>query len=168
MNARSKILFILLYYTGARVNELKSVTERDLSRIVETEEFSLILSKQKEAVINQVSPQCSMRINALQPEIDVVFKEYRLNWLGESTVKNKELMHEKAWIAYVNGEIDKVKEGSDDSCHHKSHSFRVGHITRGLKRLLSTWFLSLFIIRTSCRQWLTVDTTWTKTIRGRF
>jgi integrase len=42
-------------------------------------------------------------------------------------------MHEKAWITYINREIEKARKGLD--CHNvlSSHSFRVGFVTRHMK-----------------------------------
>lgn len=92
-NARLRIVYTLLYYTGVRVNELRGVTLSDLMRVIENNELPIVLDKQKDTIIRQVSSQGSEAVKKLQAEIDLVFKERKLQYLGESPYKQREVRY---------------------------------------------------------------------------
>ena len=52
--ARKKIVFPLLYYTGALVNELRDITYNDIKEVVEEGRLKLVLHKQKEAIVRVI------------------------------------------------------------------------------------------------------------------
>ena len=72
-------------------------------------------------------------VEKLVPDIESFFKEQGYKFLGESYRKPGEVMHEKAWISYINKEIKKAKENVKNGDLLSSHSFRVGFVTRHLK-----------------------------------
>ena len=55
--ARKKIMFTLLYYTGAQINELREITHTDLINVLEEGQLKLVLRKQRDA-IEKVLPLC--------------------------------------------------------------------------------------------------------------
>jgi integrase len=69
----------------------------------------------------------------LTPDVEFFFIEQKNTFLGESYKKPGEVMHEKAWIFYINKQIKKAKENLKITDVLSSHSFRVGFVTRHLK-----------------------------------
>lgn len=134
-NARLRTVYTLLYYTGVRVNELRRVTLSDLMPVVEDNELPTVLDKQKDTTIRQVSSQGSEAAKRLQAEIDLVFKERKLQHLGESPYKPGTLIPRKAWIGLANTAMRKAKSGKEDGSNHKSHPFRAGFVSRALERV---------------------------------
>ena len=131
--ARKRILFTLLYYTGARVNELRKLTYNDVMGVVKEGRLKLVLHKQKDAIVRVLPTVGREEMEKLVPDIDFVFKEQGYAFLGQSHRKSGEVMHEKAWVAYVNREVKKVKDALNMRGVLSSHSFRVGFVTRQLK-----------------------------------
>ena len=131
--ARKRVLFTLLYYTGARVNELRKLTYNDVISVIKEGRLKLVLHKQKDAIVRVLPTVGREEMEKLVPDIDFVFKEQKYTFLGQSHRKDGEVMHEKAWVAYVNREVKRVKEALNFSGVLSSHSFRVGFVTRHLK-----------------------------------
>ena len=57
--ARKKIVFTLLYYTGARVNELRKVTYNDIRGVVNEGRLNLVLHKQKGVIVRVIPTEFS-------------------------------------------------------------------------------------------------------------
>ena len=128
--SRKRIVFALLYYTGARVNELRRVTYSDLMGVVHKGRLKLVLRKQRDAIVRVVPTSGQEEIGRLAPDIESFFKEHRHEFLGESCRRPGQVMHEKAWIFYINREITRAKEALDNGDVLSSHSFRIGFVTR--------------------------------------
>ena len=123
----------LLYYTGTPVNELRELTHTDLTNMLQEGRLKLVLRKQRDA-IEKVLPRVGHEaMKKLAPEIDRFFNELGCKTLGQSFRRPGQVMHEKAWITYINREIVKAKESLQINDVLSSHSFRVGFITRHLK-----------------------------------
>ncbi|MGH9058524.1 MAG: tyrosine-type recombinase/integrase, partial [Acidimicrobiales bacterium] len=130
---RKRIVFTLLYYTGARVNELRRITYNDLIGVIKEGRLKLILHKQKHAIVRIMATVGREAMGKLIPDIESFFQGQGYSFLGESHRKPDQVMHEKAWISYINKEMKKAKEGFKNSDILSSHSFRVGFVTRHLK-----------------------------------
>ena len=131
--ARKRIVFTLLYYTWARVNELRNITYHDLMGVIQEGRVKLALHKQKDAIVRVLATEGQEEMRKLTPEVEFLFSEQKSKFLGESYKKRGEVMHEKAWIFYINKEIKKAKEALKMNDVLSSHSFRVGFVTRHLK-----------------------------------
>lgn len=131
--ARKRILFTLLYYTGARVNELRHITYEDIKGVLEKGHLKLVLHKQKDAIVRVLATVGHEEIKKLTPEINLFFNECQCQVLGQSFRRPGQVMHQKAWISYVNKEIQTAKESLQYSDVLSSHSFRVAFVTRHLK-----------------------------------
>ena len=94
--ARKKIVFTLLYYTGARVNELREISYNDVKEVINEERLKLVLHKQREAIVRVIPPVGQEEIKKLVPEIEMFFKEQQCQALGQSFRKLGQVMHEKA------------------------------------------------------------------------
>ena len=131
---RKRILFALLFYTGARVNELRG---NDVQGVVQEGRLRLVLHKQRDAIVRVIPDVGREEVERLAPEIEMFFKEKQCQVLGQSFRKPGQVMHAKAWITYVNREITKGRRGLDSHNVLSSHSFRVGFVTRHIKHAKS-------------------------------
>ena len=131
--ARKKIVFTLLYYTGVRANELRQLTYTDLNNVLQEGWLRLVLRKQRDIIVRVLPTVGHRAVKDLKGEIDLLFKEYGYKTLGESRRIPGQVMHEKAWIKYINREIERAKDSLNIDYSLSSHSFRAGFITRHLK-----------------------------------
>ena len=104
-----------------------------LMGVIRKDRVKLVLHKQKDAIVRVLATVGQEEMKKLTPEIEFFFIEQKYKFLGESYKKPGEVMHEKAWIYYINKEIKKAKETLHISDVLSSHSFRVGFVTRHLK-----------------------------------
>ena len=131
--ARRRIVYTLLYYTGARINELRRITHEDLLGVIRDGQLKLVLHKQNDAIVRIVATAGREAMKKLIPEMDFLFGERGFKILGQSTRNPGKEMNEKSWITYVNKEITGKQKAMKGNRVLSSHSFRVGFITRHLK-----------------------------------
>jgi hypothetical protein len=143
--ARKKIVFTLLYYTGARVNELRNVTYNDLMGVIQEGPLKLVLHKQNDAIVRVVP---TVGREEMKTEVEFFFIEQKYKFLGESYKKPGEVMHEKVWIFDINKEIKKALKMNDV---FSSHSFTLItlHAKRTSKDCKSFTLITLHAKRTS-------------------
>jgi len=101
--------------------------------VIQEGRLKLVLHKQKDAIVRVLATVGREEMRKLIPEIEFFFTKQKYKVLGESYKKPGEVMHEKAWIFYINKEIKKAKKTLNISDVLSSHSFRVGFVTRHLK-----------------------------------
>ena len=82
--ARKKIVFALLFYTGARVNELRYITYHDIKGVAEKGYLKLVLHKQKKGIVRVVATVGHEEIKKLAFEINLFFHEHQYQVLGQS------------------------------------------------------------------------------------
>lgn len=131
--ARKRILFTLLYYTGARVNELREVTYNDIKGVVDRGQLKLVLHKQKDGIVRLLPTEGHLQMKKFAPDIKLFFKDNQCKVLGESFRKPGQVMHNKAWITYINNEIRKSQQKLQYKGVLSSHSF-----TLRMKRVLQS------------------------------
>ncbi len=128
-----RTVFILLYYTGARVNELRSITHGDVLGVIREGSLKGVLRKQGDAFVRVLPTEGREALRMLESDIDLLFNVRGYGLLGESSRKPGQVMHEKAWIAYINGALTAAGKALRSSDLVTSHSFRVGFISRLLR-----------------------------------
>ena len=101
--------------------------------VVSDGRLKLVLQKQRDTIVRVVPTAGQGAIKALTPDILFFFTDRKNTYLGQSSKKPGEVMHEKAWIAYINREMKKVKDTLPYGDAISSHSFRVDFVTRHLK-----------------------------------
>jgi integrase len=132
--ARKKIVFTLLYYTGARANELRELTRTDLDNVLRKGQLELVSRNQRDAIVRVLPTVGHKAMRNLTREVNMLFKEEEYKTLGDSRRRPGRVMHEKAWINYINREIKNTTDSLQiNNDLLSSHSFRVKFITRHLK-----------------------------------
>lgn len=129
--ARLRIVFTLLYYLGLRANELKGLTYADLKGAIEQRELQLSMKRQDETVVRHIPRAGVEALKKRQGDMDLLFKEHTFQYLGESLSKPGALVHEKAWIASINKEMQRGGLEGQEDLNLSSHSFRTNFVTQG-------------------------------------
>lgn len=127
--AQLMVAYTLLYHTGLRVNEIRSVTEEQISKVIKTSQISVIHHKTKQPYIHVLSKQAVLNLKRLQPEINIIFNKYKFNYLFDK----QKLTHKKAVIRFINRDLENTCKVNAIFFNIKSHSFRINMISSLLK-----------------------------------
>lgn len=119
----------LLYHTGLRVNEIWSITEKDINDAVETSQMNVIHHKTKQAHIHVLSKNGILKLKKLKPEIEMVFSKYQFKYL----FGREEPMYEKSLVRLINPDLRTTCELGNIPYNIKSYSFRINMIPSLLK-----------------------------------
>lgn len=132
-NARKKIVYTILFFTGARANEVRELKHTDLIKLMEEGLLKLVLHKQRETIERVLPRYGHAAMKKLAPEIDLVFNQQGYKFLGESFKRRGQAMHEKAWLTFLNKDLKRIRKTLHLTDPLTTHSFRVGFISRLLK-----------------------------------
>lgn len=130
--AQFKINCVIMYLTGCRINETKRITKDELLSIDETKRIPIIQTKTNSARFAYIGPTGRSFIYKIADEIDFVFNICNLSYLGCSLKSKKEVMDETSWIRAFNREMKRFCKMSGLDLVFKSHSMRIGYVTRCL------------------------------------
>jgi integrase/recombinase XerD len=132
---RFLMLFWLLYYSGARVNELSQIRYKHIREIVQNSETVIITYKTKNERILYFSDQA---VKEMKKYFDLSIDED--HYVITSWDKPKEKLHEISLISLVNKYMKKVL-GSGFT----SHSFRQGLLTEMGSKSINPKIIQSFI-----------------------
>jgi integrase len=132
---RFLMIFWLLYYSGARVNELSQMRYKHIREIVQKGETVIVTYKTKNERILYFSDQA---IKEMKKYFDLSIDED--NYVITSWSKPKERLHEISLISLVNKYMKKVL-GSGFT----SHSFRQGLLTEMGSKSINPKIIQSFI-----------------------
>ncbi len=127
--------FVLLYYTGLRLNEVQGLKIKDLIELIETNELKIFTSKtnrERKLYLSEQFKKELLKIFDLteDPENNIIQKH---NYKRSS-------IHPKAYISMVNNFMkDTLGDG------YTSHSFRQGLLTEMGSRGINVKLMSKFI-----------------------
>lgn len=129
--AQLQILYVICYYTGCRVNEAASLQYKDIQDLLNTKKITLIHHKTANSVVHVVPDCCVKELNDLSEAIHLVFIKFNSNYL----FGRKKPQHPRSVIRTVNRDIKATCQLLNINLNIKSHSFRVGFITKLIKEL---------------------------------
>jgi integrase len=127
--AQLRIAYTLLYHTGLRVNEIREITEEQISNAIASSQFNAIHSKTKEAHIHVLSDIAVAKLKKLKPEYLIVFQKYKFQYL----FGKEKPIHEKRLISIINQDLKHTCKVANIPYNIKSHSFRINMISNLLK-----------------------------------
>ena len=127
--AQIRIAYIILYYCGIRINEIRHLTKEDIQKAISASQFSLIHHETKQAHIHVLSKKAVQDLRNLITEFSIVFDKYNYQYLF-GKVKP---MTNKNLIKVINRDLKYTLQKYDLSYNIKSDSFRVNIITNLLK-----------------------------------
>ena len=143
-HAQVRITLALLYYTGARVNELRRVTRQQIEGIVQNGSISLVLPKTNSTRTCVIPPIGQEQFRALEKDLRFWFETCGYTYLGQ-TFKEKrkpdggtqapesgesQIYDEKSWIRLINKGIKQAAARLNLIGVLNSHSLRINYITR--------------------------------------
>lgn len=123
------IAYTILYHTGLRINEIRTLTREDINNAIEISQFNLIHHKTKKAHINILSDKAIKDLRNIETHLKIVFDKYQYQYLFG---KNKP-MNKKSLIRMINYDLKSTCELAKLPFNIKSHSFRINLITHLLK-----------------------------------
>jgi integrase/recombinase XerD len=133
--AQLRIIYTVLYFSGLRINEVKNLTKEDFILATQNAEFNIIHSKTKTCQKHVLPLVGKNAIQNLLPEIKLIFEQYGFQFLGNSKVFSKETFSTDNFIRFVNNDMSFTCRKFGVLENFKSHSFRVGYITKLLRIL---------------------------------
>lgn len=124
------IAYTILFYTGLRVNEIRSFQEKDIKDATKTSQFSVVHFKQKEPHIHVISDLAVQELKKLRNQLNVIFVKYKYKYLFG---KDKPV-HEKYLIEIINKDLKHTCQINQIPYNIKSHSFRINMISKLLQK----------------------------------
>lgn len=120
--SRFRVAITILWATGLRVNETKSIKYSDIQTIINEKTLQIYQPKTKKYRIIHFSNEAVKQFIFIKPDIDVIFATHE-TLAGE--------MNESSWIAFLNKRL--INKTKVFGLNIKSHSFRVNFVTSLLK-----------------------------------
>ena len=127
--AQLRVVYMILYHCGLRINEIRHLSEKDLQIAIEAAQFNLVHHKTKRAHIHILSKKAVQDLQNLKFEFYIIFEKYQYKYLFG---KNKPIT-DKNLIKMVNKDLKFTCTKFNIPFNIKSHSFRVNMITNLLK-----------------------------------
>ena len=127
--AQLRVAYSLLYHTGLRINEIRTITHKQILDATLSSQFNVIHHKTKRAHIHVLSSNGVEKLKKLSTELIIIFSKYGYEYLFG---KNKP-MHQKALTRFINNDLKNTCQVFDIPYNIKSHSFRINMISNLLK-----------------------------------
>ena len=80
-SAQLTVAYTILFYTGLRVNEIRTFQEKDIQDAIKTSQFSVVHFKQKEPHIHVISDRAVQELKKLKYYLEIIFVKYKYNYL---------------------------------------------------------------------------------------
>jgi integrase len=113
------LLTLILYHTGVRINEIRTLTREHINDAIKISQFNLIHHKTKKAHIHILSDKAIIDLRNIDTHLKIVFDKYQSQYLfGKSKPMNK-----KSLIRMINHDLKSTCELAKLPFNIKSHSF---------------------------------------------
>lgn len=123
------IAYTILYHTGVRINEIRTLTREHINDAIKISQFNLIHHKTKKAHIHILSDKAIKDLRNIDTHLKIVFDKYQSHYLfGKSKPMNK-----KSLIRMIHHDLKSTCELAKLPFNIKLHSFRINLITNLLK-----------------------------------
>ena len=84
------IAYTILYHTGVRINEIRTLTREQINNAIEISQFNLIHHKTKKAHIHVLSNKAVKDLQNVDTYLKIVFDKYQYQYLfGKNKPINK-------------------------------------------------------------------------------
>ena len=124
-----RIAYTVLYHVGLRINEIRELTEQDLTNAIAASQFNVVHHKTSQAHIHVLSKRAVEDLKHLKDDFITVFEKYKYKYL----FGKEKPMHEKSLITMINRDLKNTCTVADLPYNIKSHSFRINVISNLLK-----------------------------------
>lgn len=133
--AQFKIAFLVLYLSGARVNEIRYLRKEDFDSLEQTKRLPIHQTKTHNARFAYLGPEALTLMKQVELELETIFSVYKLKFLGASLKDKENVMAHTSWIRSINRTLSKIKKDYGVDLFITSHSLRIGYVTRMLSRM---------------------------------
>lgn len=124
------LAYTLLYFTGLRVNEIRTGTEKQILDAISSAQFNAIHYKNRRAHSRVLSKTTLKSLKQLALERTIIFQKYRYKYLFG---KYKPI-HQKSLIRLINFDLNDTCKIYDIPYNTKSHNFPINMISNLLKK----------------------------------
>lgn len=124
--SRFRVAVTLLFFTGARVNEIRNLTEKEVYNLLK--ENVIIINQSKTQSLRKVvvGEKAMKHLKAIEKDIDTVFSCYESLGGGHSPV---------SFIKFINKRLKRCASVYRKNLIISSHSFRINFVTKLLEKL---------------------------------
>jgi len=123
------VAYTILYHTGLRINEIRTLTREQIYDGIQISQFNLIHHKTRKAHIHVLSDKGINDLQKIQTNLKIIFDKYQYKYLFG---KHKP-MAKKSLIRMINNDLKTTCKLAKLPYNIKSHSFRINIITNLLK-----------------------------------
>jgi len=127
--SQCRIAYTILYHVGLRINEIRHLTEKDITDAISSSQFSIIHHKTKQPHIHILSKRAIKDFKSLELDFIIVFEKYKYKYLFG---KDKPI-HQSNLIKQINRDLKYTCKLANLPYNIKSHSFRINLISNLLK-----------------------------------
>jgi integrase/recombinase XerD len=127
-----RITFVVLFSTGARINEIRRLEYDELKNVKKTERLRLFQSKVNEPRLCYLGQELIELFEHIEDDIEFIFKTNNFKYLGSTLKEPNDVMSNISWIRAFNKSLDKLSEELGIGLNLQSHSLRIGYVTRTL------------------------------------
>lgn len=132
-HAQFRIICVLLYLTGCRINEMRLFTYDDFKHATLHKNIKTIQTKVQQPRIAILGDKSIKEFDRIQEDLDYIFNKLGFKFLGSTLRDKNKPMTANSWIRAVNKILSELSQQYGITLVLKSHSFRVGFVTRHLK-----------------------------------
>jgi len=105
-----KIAFVVLFSTGARINEIRHLQYDEIKNIKKTERLQLFQSKENEPRLCFFDKELVGLLDQIEDDIEFIFKTNNFKYLGNSRKDTNSVMNKASWIRAFNSSLEKLSE----------------------------------------------------------
>jgi integrase/recombinase XerD len=127
-----RVAFVVLFATGARINEIRSLEYDELKNIKKTERLRLFQSKVNEPRFCYLGKDLIDLFDHIEDDIEFLFKTNSFKYLGSTQKEPNGVMANLSWIRAFNRSLGSLSEELGLGLNLQSHSLRIGYVTRTL------------------------------------
>lgn len=128
--AQLRVAYTLLYHTGLRLNELRTITQEQINNAIKSSQLSIIQHKTKQAHIHIISENGVSQLKNLNLEYEIIFNKYQSKYL----FGKRKPMHKKSLIRIINEDLAVTCHINAIPYNIKSHSFRINVVSNLLRQ----------------------------------
>jgi len=139
-----RIAFVVLFATGARINEIRHLQYDEIKNIKKTERLQLFQSKVNEPRLCFFGKELVRLLDQIEDDIEFIFKTNNFKYLGSSRKDTNSVMNKASWIRAFNSSLEKLSEEFGIALNLQSHSLIIGYVTRTLS-ITDNYHTSLMI-----------------------
>jgi integrase len=131
--AQFRIVAALLFVTGCRLNEMRQFTLDDFEAAFKEQRILTIQTKTHQPRFTILGEKALNELNRIKSDVHFLFHEMQFKYLGACLRDPNTPMKSNSWIRSINTTLKRISQHYNIMLILKSHSFRIGYVTRHLR-----------------------------------